>query len=153
MCAERTAHVEELERLVQQANVPVNLRFTGYVAEPIEAIRQVNVLMSLSLVAESFGRTLAEAMAARRPVIAYTSGAAPEFVRDGIDGFLIPSVDLTQALTHLETLADDLARVSAMGNAGRARVKELFAPSVFAAHRAIPGSRKIPSSRDGAGAN
>ncbi len=128
----RTAHIEEIERLVQHADVPINLRFTGYVSEPIEAIRQVNVLVSLSLVAESFGRTLAEAMAARRPVIAYARGAAPEFVRDGIDGFLIPSLDLTQALTHLETLADDPARVSAMGNAGRARVEELFAPSVFA---------------------
>ena len=128
----RTAHIEEIERVVQQADVPINLRFAGYVAEPIEAIRQVNVVVSFSVVAESFGRTLAEAMAARRPVIAYARGAAPEFVRDGIDGFLIPSLDLTQALTHLETLADDPARVSAMGNAGRARVKELFAPSVFA---------------------
>jgi glycosyltransferase involved in cell wall biosynthesis len=128
----RTAHIEEIERLVQHADVPINLRFTGYVAEPIEAIRRVNVLVSLSLVAESFGRTLAEAMAARRPVIAYARGAAPEFVREGIDGFLIPSLDLPQALTHLETLADDPARVRAMGNAGRARVEELFAPAVFA---------------------
>ena len=94
--------------------------------------RQVNVVVSFSIVAESFGRTLAEAMAARRPVIAYGRGAAPEFVRDGIDGYLVPSLDITQALTHLETLAVDRARVSAMGNAGRARVKELFAPSVFA---------------------
>jgi glycosyltransferase involved in cell wall biosynthesis len=128
----RTAHIDEIARVVQEADVPVNVRFAGYVAEPIEAIRQVNVVVSFSIVAESFGRTLAEAMAARRPVIAYARGAAPEFVRDGIDGFIIPSLDFAQALRRIETLADEPARMSAMGNAGRARVTELFAPSVFA---------------------
>jgi glycosyltransferase involved in cell wall biosynthesis len=128
----RTAHAEHLARRAQREGVPVNLRFAGYVADPVEAVRQVNVVVSFSIVAESFGRTLVEAMAARRPVIAYGHGAAPELLRHGIDGFIVPPFDVAQALAHLETLVDDPARVAAMGEAGRARAEELFAPAVFA---------------------
>jgi len=67
---------------------------------------------------------LAEGMAARRPVIAQDLGAAPEIVRHAIDGFIIPPFDVARAMTHLETLADDPARMAAMGAAGRARASE-----------------------------
>jgi glycosyltransferase involved in cell wall biosynthesis len=129
-----TAHTEDLALRLRRENVPVNLRFAGYVPDPVDAVRQVNVVVSFSDVAESFGRTLAEAMAARRPVIAYDRGAAPELVRDGIEGFVIPPLDIERALVHIETLADDPERVAVMGDAGRARAKELFAPAVFASH-------------------
>jgi glycosyltransferase involved in cell wall biosynthesis len=129
-----TEHTEDLALRLRRQGGPVNLRFAGYVPDPVYAVRQVNVVVSFSVVAESFGRTLAEAMAARRPVIAYDRGAVPEFVRPGIEGFVIPPLDIERALDHIETLADDPGRVAVMGDAGRARAKELFAPAVFASH-------------------
>ncbi|WP_198164637.1 glycosyltransferase family 4 protein [Rhodoplanes sp. Z2-YC6860] len=127
-----TAHIEELAQGLRRDNVQVNLRFAGYVANPVEAVRQLNVVVSFSAVAESFGRTLVEAMAARRPVIAYDRGAVPELVRHGIEGFVIPPFDIERALAHIETLADDPKRLIAMGKAGRTRASALFSPSVFA---------------------
>jgi glycosyltransferase involved in cell wall biosynthesis len=109
-----------------------NLCFSGYVNDPREALRRLNVVVSFSVVTESFGRTLAEAMAARRPVIAYDRGAAPELVRHGVDGFLVPFLDLDRALEHLGALLDDPARVQEMGRSGRARVLARFSPAVFA---------------------
>jgi glycosyltransferase involved in cell wall biosynthesis len=128
----RTAHAEELAQGLRRETVPVNLRFAGYVPDPVEAVRQVNVVAPFSVVAESFGRTLVEAMAARRPVIAYDRGAVPELVRHGREGFVIPPFDIERALTHIETLADDPERAAAIGEAGRARASELFTPAVFA---------------------
>jgi glycosyltransferase involved in cell wall biosynthesis len=128
------AHTEDLVLRLRCENVSVNLRFAGYVADPVDAVRQVNVVVSFSIVAESFGRTLVEAMAARRPVIAYDRGATPELVRHGIEGFLVPPFDMECALIHIQTLADNPEHVAAMGNAGRARARELFAPATFAAH-------------------
>jgi glycosyltransferase involved in cell wall biosynthesis len=128
----RTEHIDRLERRARSEDVPVGLRFSGYIADPVDAIRQVNVLVSFSLVAESFGRTIAEAMAARRPVIAYDWGAAPELVRHGTDGFLIPYLDFAKALKHLGVLADHPNRLSEMGRNGRERAKQLFSPAVFA---------------------
>jgi glycosyltransferase involved in cell wall biosynthesis len=83
------------------------------------------------LVAESFGRTIAEALAARRPVIAYRWGAAPELVRHGRDGFLVPYLDFPKALEHLGTLADHPDRLREMGRNGRERAERLFSPDVF----------------------
>jgi glycosyltransferase involved in cell wall biosynthesis len=90
------------------------------------------VLASFSIVAEAFGRTIAEAMAARRPVIAYDHGAAPELIRHGTDGFIVPYLDIEMALEHLGALADHPERVLELGNNGRQRAQELFAPESFA---------------------
>lgn len=128
----RNEYTERLEHVVRNDGAGANVRFAGYVADPVDAILQVNVGVSLSLVAESFGRTIAEALAARRPVIVYRWGAAPELVRHGRDGFLIPYLDVAQALEHLGTLADQPDRLREMGRQGRERAEQMFSPGVFA---------------------
>lgn len=130
----RSPYTDDLARLAQSDAESVNLRFAGYAADPIDAVRQINVVVSFSSCAESFGRTLIEGMAARRPVIAYDLGAAAEIVRHGIDGFIIPPFDIAQALAYIEAMAGDPSRVAAMGEAGRARVEECFAPHMFASN-------------------
>jgi glycosyltransferase involved in cell wall biosynthesis len=127
----RNDYVERLEERVRSEGTGARVHFPGYVADPVDAIRQVNVLVSFSLVAESFGRTIAEALAARRPVIAYRWGAAPELVRHGRDGFLVPYLDFPKALEHLGTLADHPDRLREMGRNGRERAERLFSPDVF----------------------
>lgn len=121
-----------LEESIREKVPAVNLNFSGYIADTIEAISLVNVVISLSTVPESFGRTIAEAMAARRPVIAYALGAVPELVRHGIEGFVIPPVHLAAVLEHLGRLADDPVLVAEMGNKGRQRALKLFSPRQFA---------------------
>jgi glycosyltransferase involved in cell wall biosynthesis len=110
----------------------VRLSFRGYYAEPAEALSQVNVVLSLSTMAESFGRTIAEAMAARRPVIAYDFGAASELVRHRKEGFLLPYRNYADALPLLEELADRPQLMVEMGERGRRRAVELFSRKVFA---------------------
>jgi glycosyltransferase involved in cell wall biosynthesis len=121
-----------LEQSIREKEPPANLHFPGYIADTVEAISLVNVVISLSTVPESFGRTIAEAMAARRPVIAYALGAVPELVRHGIEGFIIPPVDLAKVLEHLGRLADDPQLVAEMGSKGRQRALQLFSPGQFA---------------------
>jgi glycosyltransferase involved in cell wall biosynthesis len=121
-----------LEQALRERGASVRLRFAGYVEDPVEAIRQVNLVMSLSLFGESFGRTIAEAMAARRPVIAYDGGAVPELVGHGREGFLLPHRAFDQALAHLGALADHSDRLAAMGEAARDRARRLFATGPFA---------------------
>jgi glycosyltransferase involved in cell wall biosynthesis len=123
---------EHISILRHKASHLSNITFVDYVPNPTEAIRRIDVLLSLSSFPESFGRTVAEAMAAGRPAVVYDIGALPELVRDGIDGFLIPYRQHLVALDHLERLFNDPSAVAEMGRKGRKRAKRLFSPSVFA---------------------
>jgi glycosyltransferase involved in cell wall biosynthesis len=71
---------------------------------------------------ETFGRTVIEAWAWRKPVVAYACGAVAGLIEDGVDGLLVPEGDveaLAEALHRLST-APDLCR--RLGEAGHARV-------------------------------
>lgn len=129
----RTPQVDRLERQIRDGAALGNLRFRGYMADPVDALRQVDVVVSLSLVPESFGRTIAEAMAARRPVIAYRWGAMPELIHHDWNGFLVSPLDLPGMLEHLGTLSDRPDLVAEMGQRGRRLVSERFSGDVFAA--------------------
>lgn len=131
----RNVEFDEIERRVCAR--PGNLHLADYIAESADAIGQLNVVMSLSVIPESFGRTIAEGMAMRRPVIAYNVGAASELIRHGRDGFLIPHRDYREAFAALEMLATSPQTVLDMGDSARMRAEELFAPDAFA--RALNG--------------
>jgi Glycosyltransferase len=70
-----TPDTTALEKDQREGRGPKNIKFLGYRKTSREVMAEANVVLNLSHFAESFGRTVAEAMAARRPVIAYNWGA------------------------------------------------------------------------------
>ena len=100
---------------------PENVSFRGYAETPATALAEVDVVMSLSKFAESFGRTVMEAMAAGRPVICYDRGAPPTLVQSGHTGFAVPADD-TQAAARA-VLALHAARTQRARMSVRARVR------------------------------
>jgi len=75
---------------------------------------------------ETFGRTLIEAMATRKPVIASRVGGMPEVVGDQESGLLVPEEDPQSLATAIIALLQDPARARQMGEAGRRRVEQFF---------------------------
>jgi glycosyltransferase involved in cell wall biosynthesis len=67
-----------------------------------------------------------EAMAAARPVIVTDIGGMAEAVVQGETGLLVPAGDVEAAAGALLELASDRERARRMGEAGRARQRELF---------------------------
>lgn len=123
----RNAFIEELE----QQSLPRNLVVKGYAKTPQDALSDVNVVLSLSHFAESFGRTVAEAQAARRPVIAYGWGAVPELIEDGVTGFLVPHRDSAAAAQAVKRLCESPSLIESMGEAGREKMLREYSPSVL----------------------
>jgi len=68
---------------------------------------------------------LMQAMALRKPVIATRVGGIPEFVRDGVDGWLVDVDDVAGTAAAIAQLADAALRTR-MGAAGCARIAEDF---------------------------
>ncbi|MEF8747627.1 MAG: glycosyltransferase [Candidatus Accumulibacter propinquus] len=111
--------------------VSANLVFCGYAATPQEALAEAHVVVNLSHVQESFGRTVLEAMAARRPVVCYDWGALSELVVDGETGFLVPAGDVKAAAARIHLLLQSAQLRGQMGEAARARADRRFGPAAL----------------------
>ncbi|WP_322020974.1 MULTISPECIES: glycosyltransferase [unclassified Burkholderia] len=123
--------ISELMALQESGRIPRNVVFAGYKQTPREALVGVNVVLNLSLFAESFGRTVAEALSAGRPVIAYDWGALGELVQSGKTGFLVPYRDVAQVAQKVRALCANPALIDTFGEAGRQFVLEKYTPATL----------------------
>ncbi len=103
-----------------------NVVFSGYAATPQVALAETHVVVNLSSVEESFGRTVLEAMAARRPVVCYNRGALSELVLEGKTGFLVPAGDVTMAAERVQLLFGSPQLWRRMGEAARTHAARNF---------------------------
>ena len=67
---------------------------------------------------------MCEAMACGLPVVATRAGGIPEYVRDGVDGYLVGSDDPLALRGAVLRLVSDPERARAMGDAARGHVEE-----------------------------
>ena len=82
---------------------------------------------------EGLGMVFLEAAACGLPVVAGTSGGAPEAVQEGVTGHVVDPRSPTAVATALAGLLDDPARARAMGAAGRAWVEQRWSWTTIAA--------------------
>ncbi|MCZ2857125.1 glycosyltransferase family 4 protein [Blastococcus sp. VKM Ac-2987] len=82
---------------------------------------------------EGLGMVFLEAAACARPVVAGTSGGAPETVREGVTGHVVDPRSPAAVAAALTGLLDDPVRARAMGTAGRAWVEQRWSWSTIAA--------------------
>lgn len=114
----------ELEELVSELSLTDRVSMPGSVPEPWNLLRHARIAVVSSEV-ESFGLVLVEAMACGVPVVSFDCPNGPRgIIRDGLDGFLVPPLDvkaLAQAMKRL-LVDDDLhAAMSARGRDVRER--------------------------------
>ncbi|TFV65216.1 UNVERIFIED_ORG: glycosyltransferase family 1 protein [Bacillus sp. AZ43] len=81
---------------------------------------------------EGLGMVFLEAAACGRPVVAGTSGGAPETVREGVTGHVVDPRSPAAVAGTIADLLDDPARARAMGAAGRAWVEERWSWTTIA---------------------
>jgi glycosyltransferase involved in cell wall biosynthesis len=95
--------------LRQQAEVlgcpPIG--FVPFQERPVEIYRALDVVVHASTRPEPFGRTIVEAMACGRAVVASLAGGVPELIRPGIDAVAFTPNDETALLSALVELAQN----------------------------------------------
>lgn len=117
---------KEIETQIAAAGLQGRVEITGWIDEA--EIRR-RILASRGLVLASFAEGLPmvimEALALGRPVIATAIAGIPELVRPGENGWLVTAGRADQlAMAMRELLETPAARLDAMGQAGRAVVRE-----------------------------
>lgn len=126
------SYARALQRMATDLGMIDRVVFTGQLADVRPALAAMDVFVHPGD-AEPFGLVTVEAMAMGKPVVAFSHGALPEIVEEGVSGLLAPPGDeeaLAQAVLAL--LSDEEWR-AAMGRAGRARVERAFTAGRMAA--------------------
>jgi len=86
----KEAYLDELKTLVRDLGLEQTVVFAGQQSKTPECLSVADVLVSANTTKpESFGLSMAEALAMGRPVVAKAFGGALDIVRDGIDGILV----------------------------------------------------------------
>lgn len=101
------------------------VRWHGRTQDVAMVWRNAHVAMLLSA-REGLPRSLVEAAASARPMIATDVPGCRRIVRHGVDGLLVPAGDATAAATAIATLARDPALRRRMGDAARTRFEAEF---------------------------
>jgi len=118
-------YVAELKAQAAALGLTDKVVFCGHRPDPLVALSAMDVGGNCSR-NEPFGRVLLEAMACRRPVVAFRSGAVPEVVVDGQTGVLVPYGENEALVDAVLALLDDPHRARELGEAGRRRVESDF---------------------------
>lgn len=119
-----------LRRLAEQLEVPTRFEVNVPYRRLGELYREIDIFCMpcrsrwLGLEAEGFGLVYLEAAATALPVLAGTSGGAPETVVPGETGFVVDSV--AHIVEAVELMLGDRERARAMGERGRTRVESTF---------------------------
>jgi glycosyltransferase involved in cell wall biosynthesis len=101
-------YYKELQKLTDTLDLAHNVRFVPATHAMAEAYSMSAVVLAPSLQPEAFGRTVAEAGAMGKPVIATNHGGACEIVIPDETGYLVPPHDV-DALSHAITQALSLS--------------------------------------------
>jgi sugar transferase (PEP-CTERM/EpsH1 system associated) len=122
---------EGLVNLAARLGITDRVVFAGYRERPERALGAMDVF---TLTSDSEGMPLAvlEAWAAGKPVVASRVGGVPELVADGRTGLLFPAGDEAALASHLDRLLADPPLAAAMGEDGRALVRERYDTRVMA---------------------
>lgn len=102
------------------------IHFLGYMENVRDAYALLDVLVHASIEPEPFGLVIIEAMGHGIPVVAAETGAPPEIIEHGRDGYLVdPRDPEAMADAIIKLLTDDDLR-DAMGSAGREKVYDRY---------------------------
>lgn len=99
-------YFHSLEALVKELGLDDNIIFTGSQSKVAEIYALSSVVVSSSKKPESFGRTVAEALALGTPVVATNHGGVLDIIREGDNGFFYPVGDSEMLVRCIEKCRD-----------------------------------------------
>ncbi len=96
---DKQEYFQSLKAQVKQSGLDEHIIFTGSQSKVAEIYALSDVVVSSSKKPESFGRSVAEALALGTPVVATNHGGVLDIIREGENGFFYPAGD-SEMLAH-----------------------------------------------------
>ncbi len=120
-------------KFMATGNKPENVKdkeieFTGYLPEKkiINLLEEVFIVIIPSKWGEPFGLVNIEAMAMKKPVVAYANGAIPEIIKSDFNGFLVKNANIKGMVKKIELLIKNNRLAEEIGKNARKTVEKKF---------------------------
>jgi lipopolysaccharide heptosyltransferase II len=113
-----------LEALITSLGMGEAVEWLGIRQDLPALIASMDLALAPSIYPESFGRSVIEAQAVGRPVVASRAGALSELVEDGVSGLLVPPNDPHALAGAIERFIQDGALRARCATEARRRVEE-----------------------------
>lgn len=123
-------YYNELQNIIKNNGIEKNVNFIGYIDDVSQLIIQSDIILVCSIF-EGFGRVTIEAMLQQRPVIGANSGATPELIEDGENGFLYESENYNELAEKIKYFINNNDAISKFGKKGYNFAKIKFDKDVF----------------------
>ena len=118
-------YMNALKQEVADLGVEDSIIFTGFLSDTRVVTSLLDIVLVPSIIPEACPRTIIEAMAVGKPVIATPLGGSKELVTPDT-GILVPPEDASAIADAIAILTTDRERLRAMGKASRNRAEQLF---------------------------
>jgi glycosyltransferase involved in cell wall biosynthesis len=118
-------YFQSVLKLAQELKVSDKINFIGCSNE-VPALLKASHVFFLPSRSEGMSNALLEAMACALPCVATAVGGNSELIRDGDNGYVVPSEDPDLAAQRIVTLLRDSGLATRMGQAGRMMVQTRF---------------------------
>ena len=118
-------YMDSLKREVADLGVEDSVIFTGFLSDTRIVMSLLDIVLVPSIIPEACPRTIIEAMAVGKPVIATPLGGSKELVTPET-GMLVPPEDASAIAEAVAALATDPERLRIMGEAAHRRAAQLF---------------------------
>ena len=118
-------YMDTLKQEVSDLGVEDSVIFTGFLSDTRIVTSLLDIVLVPSIIPEACPRTIIEAMAVGKPVIATPLGGSKELVTPET-GILVPPEDASAIADAVATLATDREGLNAMGKTARNRAVQLF---------------------------
>ncbi len=109
----------------RESGIDNRVVFTGFITNIKSFMETIDIFVLPSLW-EGFGYVTIEAMASRKPVIAFKTGSNPEIIEDGSTGCMINCYDTHELAEKIKILSVNKQLREEMGAAGRKRAENMF---------------------------
>lgn len=119
-------YIDELQKKAADLGVADCVHFYGFSNDIYSVMHDIDVLVLPSIIPETFGLVLCEAMLAGKPVVTTDTGAQVEIVQDGINGFAVSPGVPAQMAEKLTAFLNNRKLGAEFGVIGKQGVADRF---------------------------
>ncbi|MBN2712662.1 MAG: glycosyltransferase family 4 protein [Planctomycetes bacterium] len=123
---ELRGYADSVRARIEEKGLGESVMLAGFSNNPEDAYAAADIVACTSMRPESFGRVVAEAMAAGKPVVSFANGGPREIIEDGVSGYLVPVGETDALAGKISELAADEESRKLVGEKGRERALEKF---------------------------